>query len=152
MAENTHDDSLRQVKSCGFLLMKSDQSFLLMRHRDRYDLPKGHMEIGETERETALRELQEETGIQSSAIDIDPDFRFEDTYYPKYKRFGGEVVKKTLVIFLARLKSDSTKVIPSEHGSFRWLNWSSSPPRIQNKTVDSLVEKVHAYLEVSQSQ
>ncbi|CAF4275179.1 unnamed protein product, partial [Adineta steineri] len=49
-----------------------------MRHRDRYDLPKGHMEIGETERETALRELQEETGIQSSAIDIDPDFRFED--------------------------------------------------------------------------
>jgi 8-oxo-dGTP pyrophosphatase MutT (NUDIX family) len=35
--------------------MKPDQSFLLMSHKDRYDLPKGHMEVGETEQQTALR-------------------------------------------------------------------------------------------------
>lgn len=52
----------------------------------------------------------EETGITSSDINIDPNFRFEEVYYPTYKRFGGERVKKTLVIFLARLKSDDVDV------------------------------------------
>jgi len=55
-------------------------------------------------------ELMEETGITSSDINIDPNFRFEEVYYPTYKRFGGERVKKTLVIFLARLKSDDVDV------------------------------------------
>jgi bis(5'-nucleosidyl)-tetraphosphatase len=55
MAEYSNTNELREVKSCGFLVMKSDQSFLLMKHSDRYDLPKGHMEVGETEQQTALR-------------------------------------------------------------------------------------------------
>ncbi len=55
MAEHSDVNELREVKSCGFLVMKPDQSFLLMRHRNRYDLPKGHMEVGETEQQTALR-------------------------------------------------------------------------------------------------
>lgn len=55
MAEQSVADDLREVKSCGFLVMKSNQSFLLMKHRNRYDLPKGHMEVGETEQQTALR-------------------------------------------------------------------------------------------------
>jgi bis(5'-nucleosidyl)-tetraphosphatase len=55
MADLSDVNELRQVKSCGFFVMKSDQSFLLMKHSDRYDLPKGHMEVGETEHQTALR-------------------------------------------------------------------------------------------------
>ena len=76
--------------------MKPDRSFLLMKHHDRYDLPKGHMESGENEHQTALRgeekkdieqrsmiidfqlELMEETGIRSTDIEIDPKFRFEE--------------------------------------------------------------------------
>ncbi len=55
MAESSDINEMRQVKSCGFLVMKPDQSFLLMKHKNRYDLPKGHMEVGETEHQTALR-------------------------------------------------------------------------------------------------
>jgi 8-oxo-dGTP pyrophosphatase MutT (NUDIX family) len=55
MAENSNDNELREVKSCGFFVMKPDQSFLLMKHPNYYDLPKGHMEVGETEHQTALR-------------------------------------------------------------------------------------------------
>jgi ADP-ribose pyrophosphatase YjhB (NUDIX family) len=55
MAEYSDPNQMREVKSCGFLVMKPDQSFLLMKHKDRYDLPKGHMEAGETEHQTALR-------------------------------------------------------------------------------------------------
>ncbi|CAF5070175.1 unnamed protein product [Rotaria sp. Silwood1] len=87
MAANLVDSKLRQVKSCGFLVIKSDQSFLLMKHPHRYDLPKGHMEPGETEHQTALRELLEETGIQSSDIDIDPNFRFESVIPSEHQHF-----------------------------------------------------------------
>ena len=55
MADGSNDGELREVKSCGFLVMKSDQSFLLMKHPNRYDLPKGHMEAEETEYQTAIR-------------------------------------------------------------------------------------------------
>jgi hypothetical protein len=85
----------RKAKSCGFLVMRSDNSFLLMKHPNRYDLLKGHMEPGETEQQTALRgnffrscvikgsklsstELLEESGILADDIIIDPTFRFEE--------------------------------------------------------------------------
>jgi len=55
MVEESNDNELREVKSCGFFVMKPDQSFLLMKHPNYYDLPKGHMEVGETEHQTALR-------------------------------------------------------------------------------------------------
>ena len=59
MAENSNPDQMREVKSCGFFVMKPDRSFLLMKHADRYDLPKGHMEAGETEHQTAVRGQQD---------------------------------------------------------------------------------------------
>lgn len=55
MAEPSDVQPFREVKSCGFFVMKPDQSFLLMKHVDWYDLPKGHMEAGETEQQTAVR-------------------------------------------------------------------------------------------------
>ena len=53
------------VDAAGLLLMTraEPRKFLLMRHRDRWDLPKGHVEPGEGIREAALRETEEETGI-----------------------------------------------------------------------------------------
>ena len=55
MAASSATPDMPEVKSCGFFVMKSDQSFLLMKHKDRYDLPKGHMEEGESELQTAMR-------------------------------------------------------------------------------------------------
>lgn len=56
------------VQSCGFLVFRNTpnggKEFLLLKLPERYDLPKGHREIGETEMQTALRELQEETRNQ----------------------------------------------------------------------------------------
>jgi 8-oxo-dGTP pyrophosphatase MutT (NUDIX family) len=57
--------TVRQPLSCGFLILRGQpvDSFLLMKHPRRWDLPKGHLDEGETELQCALRELQEETGI-----------------------------------------------------------------------------------------
>ena len=95
---------MRQVKSCGFILFNGNRatpqkSFLLMKHADRYDLPKGHTEPGESDLECALREMNEETGIPISAVQIEPGFEYRSIYYPQYERFNDEILEKTLIIF-----------------------------------------------------
>jgi len=62
---------MKQPRSCGFLIVKGDpiESFLLMKHPARWDLPKGHVDPGETDMQCALRELEEETGI--SAVELE---------------------------------------------------------------------------------
>jgi len=133
---------LRRLKSCGFLIFRKvpELSFLLIRDRDRLDLPKGHIKTGETEMECAFREVFEETGISQSQLLVEHGFRYTEIYYPRYKRFGGEQVEKTLVIFLAVLEGDVT-IQPEEHFSFEWVKWNP-PHKIQKKTIDPLLRQV----------
>ena len=68
-------------KSCGIVLFHSDE-FLIIQHsvkpnvtEGHWDFPKGHVEENETEFETAVRELKEETGITDFLL-IDNCFNF----------------------------------------------------------------------------
>jgi bis(5'-nucleosidyl)-tetraphosphatase len=129
------------VKSCGFLITRGNpiREFLLMRHDDRWDLPKGHVDAGETELECALRELVEETGIQADDIEMVPDFRFTQQYPVFDKRRGGKC-DKTLVIFLATLKRE-VKIAATEHIGYEWFAWKP-PHQIQKRTIDPLLAAV----------
>ena len=61
-----------QERSCGtvlFTVTDGEPKYLLIRARDGYcGFPKGHMEQGETEQQTALREVKEETCVQAEII------------------------------------------------------------------------------------
>jgi bis(5'-nucleosidyl)-tetraphosphatase len=137
---------MREVKACGVLVLRGEpvESFLLMRHARRFDLPKGHMEPGETELECALRELAEETGIASDAVEIDPEFRFAIDYHVRYREFNNELAHKTVVFFLARLKREGPIVV-SEHRGYVWHPWRP-PHRIQRETVDPLLAAAEEHL------
>ncbi len=141
---------MQQVKSCGFILFRGDRShlpksFLLMRHRERYDLPKGHVENGESDLECALREMTEETGIPASAVQIEPDFQYRSIYYPQDARFDGQIVEKTLIIFLGWV-DPQTAIQTTEHLSYEWIDWQP-PHQIQLQTIDPLLAEVKAYLQ-----
>jgi 8-oxo-dGTP pyrophosphatase MutT (NUDIX family) len=114
-----------------------------MRHPDRFDLPKGHMKTGETEMECAFREVFEETGISQSQLIIEHGFRYTNTYYPRYKRFGGEQVEKTIVIFLAWVDGEVT-VQPEEHFSYEWVKWNP-PYKNHKKTINPLLRQVDQF-------
>ncbi|HEY9605414.1 MAG TPA: NUDIX domain-containing protein [Allocoleopsis sp.] len=137
---------MQQVKSCGVLVMRTvpQLSFLLMQKPTRYDLPKGHVELGEDEITCALRELYEETGIEAGNLHLDNAFRFMTTYQVYSQRYGGERAEKTLVIFLGWLKQDVTIKL-SEHDSYSWVNWNP-PHTIQSKTIDPLLKQLEYYL------
>jgi bis(5'-nucleosidyl)-tetraphosphatase len=139
---------MQQVKSCGFILFQGDRtapqkSFLLMKHRDRFDLPKGHIEPGESDLECALREMTEETGISIDAVKVEPGFEYRSVYYPQYARYDNETIEKTLIIFLGWV--DTPTVTPSsEHLGYEWVNWHP-PHQIQAQTIDPLLAEVSAY-------
>ncbi len=82
--------------SCGTILhtiINGSVHYVLLRADDGYcGFPKGHMEIGESEKETALRETWEETSIHAEIID---GFRVEEEYLIKNK------VKKKVIYFSA---------------------------------------------------
>jgi 8-oxo-dGTP pyrophosphatase MutT (NUDIX family) len=140
---------MRKLKSCGVIVMrtKPQLSFLLMQHPDRYDLPKGHIEAGETEWDCALRELYEETGIEASNLHLDEAFRFTITYQTRYKRFAGETIEKTLIIFLGWLQQE-VNIKLTEHDSYSWVEWNP-PHAIQQKNIDPLLEQLEQYFQES---
>ena len=142
MSESKQPD----VESCGFLILRSHPkpAFLLMKHRSRWDLPKGHVDAGETDMQCALRELEEETGIGQADISIDPDFSFCHEYNVRLKRYNNEEKWKRLTIFLANLTSD-VSISPTEHEGFAWFDWNP-PHTIQEMTIDPLLEQVALHL------
>ena len=131
---------MKKVKSCGVLVFRKKKSglqFLLMHHADRYDMPKGHVEKGESDLECALRELEEETAIAPADIEIDPVFHFEIRYRTRQKKFACAEVQKKLVMFMGRLRN-KVKIVPTEHLDHEWVPWDP-PHHIQTETIDPLL-------------
>ena len=139
-------ESDHKLTSCGFLIMRREPSlsFLLMKHANRWDLPKGHVDPGETELVCAFRELEEETGIKDSDIQRDLNFRFTTSYYVQHKRTKGRRYHKTLIVFLAWL-NHAVEIRPTEHSGFEWFDWQP-PHRIQKETIDDLLAAVAKHL------
>ena len=136
---------MSEQKSCGFLIVRGDpvREFLLMKHPDRWDLPKGHVDAGETEAQCALRELNEETGIEACDIEAIDGFRYS-TQYQVHGKHDGRMYEKTLVMFLARLKRD-VPIDVTEHGGYQWFAWNP-PHKIQERTIDPLLAALAKFL------
>ena len=141
--------ALRQVKACGVLCFREEpeRAFLLMKHPDRWDLPKGHIKRHETERECALREFEEETGINPDQFIINPDYRFELQRQFQAERFKGKLVCKTYVIFLGHIQGE-VAVVPTEHQGFQWVCWQP-PHQISEWLIDPLLRNVEHFLDQS---
>lgn len=155
---------MKKVHSCGVFLFNDKNQFLvLQKSNNSYDIPKGHLEKGETLIETAKRELQEETGIDSD-YELHPDFICQSVYYPKYKRlniiifffnffdfyyrFGGETVEKKFTIFLGKLLKEK-KIELTEHSGYQWIDYKEnniSP----NERLKFLFEKLEDFEKTKQ--
>ena len=61
---------LRKEKCCGCIIIENNKVLLVYeKNRNFWGFPKGHMEKGENEIETALREVKEEVGLDVEIID-----------------------------------------------------------------------------------
>ena len=105
-------------KSCGGIVFykgKTSTRILLVKNNNgRYwSFPKGHIEIGETEEETAVREIKEETSLD---VEIKDGFREVSDYCP----FGK--IHKKVVFFLAQAFTDNVNVQEEEIAEYIWVD------------------------------
>ena len=118
--------------------------FLLMRHRTRWDLPKGYCEPGETFIDAAMRETHEETGITPEQIALESGFEFRLTYPVRYERWGNEPFMKTVCYFLGWVHKP-LEIVVTEHESAQWFEWDP-PHQIQEQTIDPLLNAIAEHL------
>ena len=131
-------------KSCGAVVYSKNSSgvsYLLLQYEaGHWDFVKGNVEQGENEKETAVRELGEETGITDAHF-ID-GFKERIGYY--YKRQGATVFKE-VVFFL--MESPTTNVkLSFEHIGFAWLSYSKTMEKLTFKNARDVLEKGQAFL------
>ncbi len=73
---------LNIIKAAGGMVINEHDEILLIYRNDLWDLPKGKKEKGERKKETALREVEEETGI----MHLDIIQKLEATYHWYYRK------------------------------------------------------------------
>ena len=128
-------------KSCGAMIFRrfnSEIRFLIVKQRlsNSWSFPKGHILFGESEHDTAKREIMEEVGIKVSFI---PDFRVEQYYHIK-----PSTVKK-VVIFLAK-SNDEIKIDNNEIISYAWTDEHSIGQYLHKKDALALLKKAKNHI------
>ena len=119
-------------KSCGvlpFRMVNGEKEFLLVfeAYSQCWSLPKGHMEAGETQQQTALRELFEETGLTARLI---PN-RVTTITYPV-----SPSVRKEVVFFLGEVEG-IPKTRAGEIEGYKWVCAERLPEYLFPDTVQA---------------
>ena len=111
--------------SAGIVLYRSDDNssnMILLLHygNGHWDFPKGNIEVNETQIQAAVRELEEETGI--NRFRLVPGFK--ETLVYNYKKKSAQVAKT--VTFYLGITTISKVVLSSEHIGYVWLTYQES--------------------------
>ncbi len=99
------------------------RNYLLLLNAGHWDFPKGNREEGESELQTVLREVGEETGL--AKVSILPGFRRVIEYF--YRRDGQNIHKQ--VVYLLASTSEAEVRISKEHQGYGWFSYHDALER-----------------------
>ncbi len=113
-----------------------------------FDMPKGHVERGETILEAAQREIREEIGLQ---LHIDTNFEEENAYslVDRDARHGRSIkINKRVVFFLAFMQSRDRKqiVLSPEHKRYYFMPIDEAVEKAKFENQRQLLKDAKAYI------
>lgn len=113
-----------------YLLIKNKRSA-------HWGFPKGHVEIGETKKDAAIREVLEETGIHLKIFD---GFECESKYKIRDK------IEKNVSIFVGTTEDTDTKIQESEIEDYIWLTYEKAVPYLNYENDKKILIEAHEFL------
>ena len=105
------------------------------------DFPKGNIEAGENEKQTAIREIWEETSI--AGIEFLDGFRMKIEY--KY-RHGKQLVRKEVVLYLVRARTRKV-ILSHEHIGFAWRKFDDAMQQLTYLNAKNLLSAAKEHLQ-----
>ena len=132
---------MKQEKSCGAVIFRghdTERRYLALHStRGHWTLCKGHVEGNETEHETAVREIMEETGL---SVEFIAGFREVITYSPR----PGHI--KDVVFFLARTGDGTIVCQPEEVAEAAFLPFGEAMARLTHPSDRETLAAADAFL------
>ena len=131
---------IKKEKSCGAVVIrpvKGGLLTLLIQHRGgHWGFPKGHIEFGETETETAIREIREETGLE---VEIDTAFRQSIVYSPRTN------IEKEVIYFTAKTDTRETVPQPEEIRRADWFTFDEASRQLSHENDIQILRSAQKY-------
>jgi len=148
---------MKFAKSVGAVIFfrspENQIEYLLLNHGDTWEksveywnFPKGTMKKGELEKETAQREIEEETGLVD--LKFVPKFREPERYFCRGTKSEnlGKLIFKTVIFYLAQIDTKNVK-ISAEHVGYEWLLYEKALERIKRfKSSQKILKKADKFI------
>ena len=133
--------------SCGVVLVNYGTVLLLQYPQGHWDLPKGHVEEGDVNRQATMRrELAEETGIADLVVLEGFEERTEYSFRHKGKRQSKEV-------YWYIAETDEIVVrLSHEHRGYLWLDWDQALDTITHDETRNVVRMAQQFVQLHGTQ
>ena len=118
----------QRIDAAGGLVFNAKNEVLFIFRLGYWDLPKGKIDPGESKKQAAIREVQEETGIQH----IDLGKRLIKTRHTYRNRKGKRIIKRT---FWYRMTTTDTDLTPQTEEAIEQAIWQTIPDFLASKPV-----------------
>ncbi|MFA5773090.1 MAG: NUDIX domain-containing protein [Candidatus Paceibacterota bacterium] len=137
---------IKQCYGIVVVLKEEQYKFLILKQEDTKDnnnwsFAKGHAEEGETPKETAIRELEEETGI--TKIDI-LDFPLIHEEYELIYHDGKHL--KVNGYFIGFVKEKKVKIDEKELNSYKWATYEEALNTFSHESRKQVLKEAQKYI------
>lgn len=136
---------VKREKSCGAVIYTREDGILkyvlVLEPNGVWGFPKGHVEKGETETDTALREIREETGLQ---VVLNENFRETENYSFQIK--GNPVVQKQVIYFLAEFTDQSPVAFKPEISDILLADYNTALDTLYFANKKAILKKADAFI------
>lgn len=129
----------RKEEEFKFLLLWKRNSGI---YKEAWEFPKGNVGKGETETQTGLRELQEETGLNEKDVQL---YDFHDKVSFFYRNEQHELVRKEVSFIMAKTTKSDIK-ISEEHDAYRWAGYLEGFDLLIAKNNKEVLRKAYDFL------
>lgn len=133
---------ITEDKSYGIIAVHNDKFLLLKQNKGHWGFPKGHKEGNETDQESALRELKEETGITHCLLSNFPPIS-EDYFLVNE---GKPDWHKVVQYFVGFVENEDVSIQKTEIMDYKWATFNEALETLTYDNNKKVLQKVQEYI------